>query len=381
MKNKFTYGGVLATLILATLVSFASCSNGSTGDSGTDSNPVIDHSLGDAPAENLKLEPSYYSAKTDSDGIYITYKIPQGKNVQSCTVRIDGIGFVYENYSLLNESEGEFFYPFVTPNKKYTVRFAFSSKENEKDGWNYGGGEYVGWFDATVKAGEKSIGEVKLVDMGKVEVKANGDFRFTKKPAFKGESLLNDNGGWYMNVPLVEGISWLHENRKTKWRGELNIPSANLGKTINLYTYDENGSWRDDGDWEIGFICPRPRMEYETKDGRKFIYQWDGFIKEDLPFKPKNPANVNKLIGTWKMEYDEYEEDYYYGMGSKFNVRIKNSDILVIDSENNITDSRITIITKSNGKTFSEEEKIIGHLMGVDHTVKMTIKGKALIGL
>ncbi len=368
-------GGVLTALILATLVSFASCSNGSTGDSGTDSNPVIDHSLGDAPAEDLKLESSYYSVKTDdSYGIYITYKIPQGKNVQSCTVRIDGIGSVYENYGLLNESEGEFFYPFVTPNKEYTVRFAFSSKENEKDGWNYGGGECVGWFDATVKAGEKSIGEVKLVDMGKVEVRANGDFRFTRKPAFEGESLLN--GKWYMNVPLVEGISWLHEDRKTKWRAELNIPSADLGKTINLYTYDKNGSWRDGSDWEIGFICPRPRMEYETKDGKKFIYQWDGFVEENLPLKPErelwqdidinNSADIAKISGTWKYSNGGYGE---YGREQIVKVIVKYEETVIIDSKN-LTRRVSRVITKPDGSQFTEDEKGI---VGVDSDEGRTV--------
>ncbi|MCM1224517.1 MAG: hypothetical protein NC548_59725 [Lachnospiraceae bacterium] len=271
---------------MALLFSLSSCDNGSTS-SPSENDSGIDTSLGTPPDETLKIPDSDITVKEDcADGIYITYAIPQGKDVQSCTASIDGIGLVHENYGLEGKSEGDLFYPFVTPGKEYTVRFIFNSKEIERDGWNYGGAECVGWFDAKVTAGSKSKGEVRLTSKGEIEVKANGDFRFTKEPAFADKNLLDANGGWYMNIALVEGVSWLHDDRKTKWRGELNVLSAELTKTINLYSYNENGSWRNGGEWEIDFLCIRPRMKYTYGD-KEYIYQWDGFTEEDLQLKPE----------------------------------------------------------------------------------------------
>ncbi len=359
---------------MALLFSFASCDNGSTsggkpsqGGNGSQDDisqsPGIDYSLGTPPDENLKIPDDKITAEENcADGIYIKYAIPQGKNVQSCTACIDGIGLVYENYGLEGESEGELFYPFVTPGKEYTVRFVFNSKEIERDGWNYGGAECVGWFDAKAKAGSKSKGEVRLTDKGEIEVKANGDFRFTKRPAFEGESRLDANGGWYMNVCLVEGVSWLHDDRKTKWRGELNVPSAERENTINLYTYDENDSWRNGGDWEIDFLCIRPRMKY-TYDDKEYTYQWDGFTEENLQLKPKaelwseidvsNPADVKKIVGTWNRHFEDYR-----GYGSPDDLLWVNyieDKTLIIDSMN-VTATDVSTYTKADGDAFTKDD-------------------------
>lgn len=87
-----------------------------------------------------------------------------------------------------------------------------------------------------------------------------------------------------------------------------------------------------------------------------------------------NLAQTKRLIGTWKTE-DEYE-DAYWNMGNKFDVIIKESEIVVIDSENNVTTSKIKIITKPDGKAFSEEEKNNWHFNGKDSYREDGYKGE-----
>ena len=67
-----------------------------------------------------------FSVEEDNkEGIYINYfAIPQ--NANSYRVYIDGIGQVTENYFGVGKlTRGEFLYPFLEPNKEYTVRVVF----------------------------------------------------------------------------------------------------------------------------------------------------------------------------------------------------------------------------------------------------------------
>ncbi len=359
-KQIWLYGGVLTTLLFTLLFSLSSCDNGSTS-SPSENDSGIDTSLGTPPDETLKIPDSDITVKKDcADGIFLEFPIPE--KTSQYRVHIDGIGQVAESVWFNDErTKGAFFYPFVTPGKEYTLRFAFYSKEIERDGWNYGGGECVGWFDATVKAGSRSKGEVRLLSKGAVSVKSNGEFKFTERPSFQNENVMN--GDWNMIVALVEGVSWEHgDDRKTKWRGELNIPSAELTKTINLYLYNENGSWRNGGEWEIDFLCIRPRMEY-TYDSKKYTYQWDNLLHEtplldtgsglwkviDL----EKADDVEKIKGTWKHE-EQWER--WYDDEKTLKVKIVYEETLVIETAN-VTETDVWTYTKPDGDAFTETEK------------------------
>lgn len=273
---------------MALLFSLSSCDNGSTS-SPSENDSGIDYSLGTPPDETLKIPDSDITVKEDcADGIFLEFPIPE-KTWQT-RVYIDGIGQVAESVWFNDEqTKGAFFYPFVTSSKEYKIRITFLKEEDtNSDGFVINTPDQtIGWFDATVKAGSRSKGEVRLLSKGAVSVKSNGEFKFTERPSFQNENVMN--GDWNMNVALVEGVSWEHgDDRKTKWRAELNIPSAELTKTINLYlyNYNENGSWRDGGEWEIDFLCIRPRMRY-TYDDKEFTYQWESFCHDTPNLKPE----------------------------------------------------------------------------------------------
>lgn len=377
MKNKFTcMGGVLATLILATLVFFVSCSNGSTGDSdfGTYSSSDIDYSLGDAPAENLKF--GTFSAEDVSDGIFIKYTIPQGNDVQSCTASIEGIGLVHENYGLSNKSEGEFFYPFVTPNKEYKVRFVFNKPE-KKDPSNtdftiYDEDTTVLWFETTVKAGANSKGEVRLEKGGSIKIDRNGDFGFTERPKFYNENLLTGSDyDWVMEVGLNMGVSWEHgTQRRSWWMGTAEIPQKEIAKTHNLYSYlgQENV--------QIDFIVVRPAMQYKY-NGKEYRYLWQNLFVIDCHCTPQNQLwksininnsnDVKKITGTWK-----YSNEYYDECGwdnDYLKIIVKDEETLIIDSKN-VTFKYRTEYTKSDGSQFTDSDK---GKVGVETNDKRTV--------
>ena len=314
------WGGVLATaLLLAVLFLFAACSNnsssGSGGISGSDGSTAnVDHSLGEI-SERLKIPETdssgnkNFSVEEDNkEGIYINYfAIPQ--NANSYRVYIDGIGQVTENYFGVGKlTRGEFLYPFLEPNKEYTVRVVFQKEEKiDSQDYTLNTPDYeIGYFDITIKAGAKSKGEVFLEDFGKIQVAKTGDFTFTKKTAFHNESLLEKK--WYVEIGLNEGVSWMHPNRRNKWLTQIQIPCTSLGETYNFYTYPR--PWGDVT--KVDFIAYRPIMYYEYEE-KQYKYQWDGYVL-DTNCKPESELwtdiditkNMAKLKGTWeyKAEYD-----------------------------------------------------------------------------
>lgn len=248
----------------------------------------IDHSLGDDLPENLKIPETGSSAEEKAEGIFIKFVIPKDTNAYE--LYIDGIGLVTENYGVKNTTEDDFFYPFVTPNKEYTIRVKFLKEEVEKDGWCLGRPDdgIIGWFDVTAKAGEDSKGEVRFTSKGQIDVKKNGEFKFTEKPAFQNEDLLGDD--WEVEIGLVEGISWTHgAERRTKWHS-MAIPKDNLTKSIDLYQDQKS----EGTEYSIDFICVRPIMNY-PHEGKTYRYQWDSFVREIYYPPIENPDLINGI--------------------------------------------------------------------------------------
>jgi len=333
---------------------------------GTQNPGDADDPLGEPPAENLRLPKDYYSAIPRDDGIYFEFSVPKGaRGGNACTVSIAGIGQVAEVIALNEKgNKGTFFYPFVKPSTKYTVRFRFPREEDTDDeGFviNYISDGTVGWFETTAIAGKNSLGEVKLTETGEIEVQDNGDFRFTKRPTFEGEQLLTGNDyDWTEAVCPVEGVSWLEEGRKTKWGGEILIPQKLLEQKHNLYTSDYNG-WKGDLK-SINFLCIRPKMNKYTYDGIDYTYQWDNFLYKTpnltseaqlwTEIDMNNPADVNKIVGTWK--YSNEWEDWY---DDKKTLKVKAvwEENLGIESKN-VTETDIWTYTKPNGSAFTDDE-------------------------
>lgn len=260
----------------------------------------VDHSLGDDLPENLKIPETGSSAEEKAEGIFIKFVIPKDTNAYE--LYIDGIGLVTENYGVKNTTEDDFFYPFVTPNKEYTIRVKFLKEEVEKDGWCLGRPDdgIIGWFDVTAKAGEDSKGEVRLTSKGIIDVKKNGEFKFTKKPAFQNEDLLGDD--WKVEIGLVEGISWMYgAERRTKWHS-MAIPKDDLTKSIDLYQDQKS----EGTEYSIDFICVRPIMNY-PHEGKTYRYQWDSFVR-DIYYPPiENPDLINGIY----VEYPVVKEEEY----------------------------------------------------------------------
>ena len=269
---------------MALLFSFASCDNGSTS-SPSEKKSGINRGLDPITDETLKIPEAddsgnkNFLAADNDDGILLTFNVPKG--TWQIRVNIDGIGQAAEEVRL-NESkdEGEFFYPFLDAGKEYTVRVTFLKEElTDEDGFVINTpNQTIGYFDVKKTAGKNSKGEVCLEYYGKVEVKDNGEFKFTERPRFENESRLTGSGyDWAEAVCPVEGVSWEHEGRKTRWGGEILVPHARLEQTHNLYTSDYNG-WKNDLK-SIGFICCRPKMKYKYGD-KEFTYQWDSFCHD-----------------------------------------------------------------------------------------------------
>ncbi len=332
---------------------------------GTQNPGDADDPLGEPPAENLRLPKDYYSAIPRDDGIYFEFSVPKGaRGGNACTVSIAGIGQVAEVIALNEKgNKGTFFYPFVKPSTKYTVRFRFPREEDTDDeGFviNYISDGTVGWFETTAIAGKNSLGEVKLTETGEIEVQDNGDFRFTKRPTFEGEQLLTGNDyDWTEAVCPVEGVSWLEEGRKTKWGGEILIPQKLLEQKHNLYTSDYNG-WKGDLK-SINFLCIRPKMNKYTYDGIDYTYQWDNFLYKTpnltseaqlwTEIDVNNPADVNKIVGTWKYNY---QDERWYGHRD-LKVKYYFEETLVINSEN-VTKTDVWTYTKSGDGIFTKDD-------------------------
>ncbi|MDE7291970.1 MAG: hypothetical protein K2N58_07985, partial [Treponemataceae bacterium] len=328
--------------------------SGSQGSADSDT----DYSLGDAPNGN-RLSEDYFTFKECDDGIYFECTVPAG-TFQS-RVYIDGVGQIAEQI-LYNDkrNRGNFFYPFLDSGKEYTVRVVFYREEDQDDegfALNYINGDgVVGWFETKVSAGAKSKGEVCVTDSGEIEVKPNGDFRYTKRPTFKNENLLPED--WMINIGIVEGVSWMHEGRKTKWSGEVNIPQKELTQTRNLYT---DCSWKSEN-VKIQFICHRPILYYKY-DGKEYRYQWDGPAVDTPDVKAeeelwaninvKNASDVAKIKGTWtqKSEYDTQRYGNSYHVVYNYTLTINTTNVKRTESYT-YTNSDDSIFTK---------EKLLGN--------------------
>ena len=313
MKNKSRYGGgVLTALFLAILICFASCDNGSTSggnseDSQSDQNNQFDinYSLGDAPQSNPLQEGQDYNKIDVDEGIYIGFDIPTTEKYWTTRVYIEGLGPVAEEvqYTDQNKTKGCFYYPFVEAGKEYTIRFVFLRDEDrDKEGFviNYQGDDgTLGWFQTKVTAGAQSKGEVRFTSKGKIDVKKNGDFRFTEKPTFQNEYLLD--GKWEAEIGLVEGVSWAHgTERRTNWHSmQETIPSYKLTESINLYKDQQNE--KPENKYSIDFICVRPILYYEHY-GKKYKYQWDSFA-QDIYYPPRNPDGIYLELDFPKNEF------------------------------------------------------------------------------
>ena len=325
------------------------------GNPGSDdSSSDIRHSIRDDVSEELKIKENF-SAAQNADGIQIKFAIP--KDTNSYEVYIDGIGLVTENYfGVGNMVEDDFFYPFLTPNKEYTIQVVFFGAEVEIDGWNYGrpdGDGLIGWFDVKATAGASSKGEVLLNDFGKITVEKNGDFKFTKKPAFENESLIQD---WILGIGLSEGVSWLHDDRRSKWLTEIDIPNKEiLNKKYNFYTYP-----RPYGDvTKVDFIVYRPKLFYEY-GGKEYKYQWDGYTLDTncraeefllANIDIKKSEDVAKIQGTWRYEYEFYNID---SSGIRLYDGYCNDTLFI--TGNNVKHSWIDTYTKPNGSAFTKKE-------------------------
>ena len=321
--------------------------SGSQGSADADK----DYSLGDAPNGN-RLSEDYFNFKDCDDGIYLECTVPAG--TWQTRVYIDGIGQVAEEIQYNDKkNRGDFFYPFLDAEKEYTIRVVFLREEDQDDDGfviDYINGDgVVGWFETKVKAGAQSKGEVRIKDFGEVEVKSNGDFKFTKRLAFENENLLPED--WMINIGLVEGISWEHEGHKTKWSGVVDIPQKELTQTLNLYT---SCSWKNEN-LKIQFICYRPILYYQY-DGKEYRYQWNG-ATVDTSIKTEKELWTNidiskdiaKIQGTWTRK-DEWNSDDY-GI-SCHEVYI---DTLVITGSN-VKNNWSYTYTKRNGSAFTKEE-------------------------
>ena len=330
-----------------------------SGSQGSEDS-ATDNSLGDAPTEGKKLSENYFTDKKSEDGIYLECTVPAG--TQFSRVYIDGIGQVSEEiWRNENGNKGAFFYPFLAPNKEYAVRIVFMRNEDEDDNGfviNYIDGDgVVGWFETKVTAGAKSKGEVLVKDHAEIKVESNGDFKFTKRPTFENENLLTGSGyDWMMDVALVEGVSWMHEGRKTKWGVEIEIPQNSITETHNLYTIEYY--WKGDNFSKIDFVCYRPVLHYKY-DGKEYKYLWYSDVINTPELKTEaelytsidisKAADVEKIQGTWTRK-DEWNSDDY-GI-SCHEVYI---DTLVITGSN-VKNNWSYTYTKRNGSAFAKEE-------------------------
>lgn len=361
MKNKFRYGGGV-TLLFTILFCLFSCNNNSSSGDGDQKNdtPPVNTSLGDPPKSGQLLETQYSVDTNNSKGIYIAFDIP--KDTWATRVYIEGLGTVAEEVQFLdgNKEKGCFFYPFVEAGKEYTIRFVFFRDEDVDDeGFvvNYINDDgTTGWFETKVTAGSNSTGEVRFTSKGKINVEKNGDFRFTEKPTFYNEDLLENK--WDVAIGLVEGISWDHgAERKTKWHGEVQIQCTNLTDICNFF---EMCPWIP----IIDFVCIRPIMYYEY-NGKKYRYQWDGFVK-DVFYPPKGDSfttidindlsQVSKIYGIWVFKTGwNYDSPFY---DTVIPIKVGQTKTMIISADDqNLEFKIIEVITKLDDSEFTEEEE------------------------
>jgi len=362
---------LLLCAAVAFLFCLASCDNGSTQTTPGSAVSDIDYSLGAAP-DKEPLSEDEYSAKENSDGIYLEFDIP--KKTWQTRVYIEGIGQVAEQvWYNEDNTKGDFFFPFVEAEKKYTIRFVFL-REEDKDEDDFvidyiDGDGVIAWFETNVTAGANSKGEARIKDFGKVDAKKNGDFKFTRKLEFENEKVLTGSDyDWTVDIGLVDGISWNHgTERKTKWYESVEIERENITDTCNLF---DMRTWSHG----IDFICVRPIMRYKYGD-KTYGYQWDSFV-QDIYYPPKadsfetidisNHSQVSKICGTWEFKTNWTSDDYKI-YDSIVPMKINQTKTLTIDAQN-IENKIIEAVTKKNGDAFTEQEK----KFHIDNTYRLT---------
>lgn len=247
-------------------------------------------------------------------------------------------------------------------------------KDEIRDGEGFviSSGDVIKWFETKVTAGANSKGEVRLKYKGAIEVKSNGDFRFTKKPEFYGESALTgkDYDGkdydWKENIGLVEGISWEHgDARRTKWRGQFPIPNADFTKWCNLYIDAGTKGWKDSDLIKIDFLCIRPCLEYNY-NGKTYNYQWENFCY-DTPYLGdeallwttidiNNPTDVTKIQGTWTHSENE-EGDYHLDDNLYIPMKGKSTETVNIIDSTTLKATLTDVLNKKDGTAFTDEEQ------------------------
>lgn len=328
---------------------FSSCDSGSSSD--------------DSPSAAYEIPADKYSAVENEDGIYFKFELPSEK-IARCDVSIEGIGQIAELGFGEDAKTGTFFYPFVDAGKEYEVRFSFMKPEIQTDGFVLPQDDGLAYFNAKVTAGTKSKGEIKLSSKGEVAVLESGtEFSFLKKPEFTGagKSAFESCGVlWYEEIGLVEGISWDHENRMTNWMTEIKIEQNKFETPLNLY----KAGGINPKEHTIDFLCIRPKMQYECKNGETFTYQWDGFIYDiNYPsqaiarsWQKLGSSDANKLYGTWICEYEDMEDVGPWNSDVESFIVKEKCRQTMTNEKDNTTGIYETEITKFDGSAFTAEE-------------------------
>ena len=305
----------------------------------------------------------YYPLR-NPDGIYLEFDVPKSK-FSRCDVTIDGIGKVAEEVCV-DKNKASFFYPFVEPNKDYTIYFSFKMPEPvDSEGFVIPthGSDTINEVTKTVTAGSRAKGEVRLLSPGGLKADSECNITYFAKPQFQNEHLLGND--WQIELGMVEGISWEHgDERRTKWHCAVRVPNnytldhRNLRDLPSEYEFYEDHSVH-----KIDFLCVRPVMSYEYAS-KEYNYMWDGFTSDvNYPMNAyfeeidiNDPSQVNKIHGTWK--YSESWTDYYYQIAENYYISIEEecTKTLII-SDDNLSWSTHEQITKKDGSKFTDAEK------------------------
>lgn len=298
------------------------------------------------------------------DGIYLEFDVPK-REFSRCDVTIDGIGKVAEEVCV-DKNKASFFYPFVEPNKEYTIYFSFKMPEPvDSEGFVIPthGSDTINEVTKTVTAGSRAKGEVRLLSPGGLKADPECNITYFAKPKFQNEHLLGND--WMIEMGLVEGISWEHgDERRTKWHCAVRVPNNYTLEHRNLRDLpSEHESYEDHSVHKIDFLCVRPVMSYEYA-GKEYNYMWEGFTSDiNYPMNAyfeeidiNDPSQVNKIYGTWK--YSESWTDYYYQIAENYYISIEEvcTKTLII-SDDNLSWSIHEQITKKDGSTFTDAEK------------------------
>ena len=300
----------------------------------------------------------YYPLR-NPDGIYLEFDVPKSK-FSRCDVIIDGIGKVAEEVCV-DKNKASFFYPFVEPNKDYTIHFSFKKPEPvDSEGFVIPthGNDTINEVTKTVTAGSRAKGEVRLLNPGGLKADSECNITYFAKPQFQNEHLLGND--WQIELGMVEGISWEHgDERRTKWHCAVRVPNNYTLEHCNLRGLpSEHEFYEDHSVHKIDFLCVRPVMSYEY-DKKTYNYMWDGFTSDvNYPMNTyfeeidiNDPTDVEKIKGIWtqKQEWDDTER-------FSANVHAVWNETLVIDNKN-VSRSYLSTYKKT-GSAFTKQEII-----------------------